>query len=88
MTKQFIDGLFTDEYTFPDGGIKTTITITDKMIEFYQANKKPNSKGNNQMKIDLKHSKAGKLYAELNTYVKPQPAEVKIDDDFDSEIPF
>lgn len=91
--KKFIDGVFVDEFTFPDGGTKTTITVTDKFMQFYADNKKPNSKGNNQMKFDVKKSQAGKIYAELNQFVPkpqaPQPKETEesfaeeFDDDLD-----
>ena len=91
--KQFINGLFIDEHTFQDGGSITKLTMTDALIKYYEENKTLNSKGNNQLKVDLKRSKGeNKLYAELNTYVakgttEDHPVEV-VDNDFGDEIPF
>jgi hypothetical protein len=92
--KIFIDGMFTDEHKFDNGGEIIKLTFTDAFMEYYEANKTVNGKGNMQLKVDLKRGKESKaLYAELNTFVpKAQvaeaPAEDTSADDFDSEIPF
>ena len=88
MDKKFISGLYLDEKVFDNGSI-IKVSVNEKFIEYYNANK--NERG--YVNIDLKRGKVSqKLYAELNTY-KPKEstnannAQVE-DDDFDDSIPF
>jgi hypothetical protein len=91
--RKFIEGMFTKEIT-TQFGVMTKLSFNENFIKFYNDNK--NEKG--YVNVDLKRGKDSKaLYAELNTYVKPEEAttnEVKPEtpesfaDDFDDEIPF
>ena len=90
--KQFIDGVFVDEFKFKDGGSITKLTFTDKFIEYYNANKKANGKGNMQLKVDIKESREGKKYLELNTFIpkpqaeQPKETEESFAEEFDDDL--
>lgn len=87
---KFVNGLYVDDHTFQDGGKIVKLTLTDQLVQFYEENKTVNSKGNNQMKVDVKWSKEGKVYAVLNDY-KPansSPVDNELSDDESSDLPF
>jgi len=84
MDKKFISGLYLDEKVFDNGSI-IKVSVNEKFIEYYNANK--NDRG--YLNIDLKRGKdSKKLYAELNTYVaKEQSNNVESSNsDFDDEL--
>jgi len=66
--KKFIDGLFVNDKSKAPEFVNAKLAITPKFIEFYNNN--CNAKGN--LKFDIKTSKNGRQYAELDTW---QPEE-------------
>lgn len=63
--KDFVQGLFVDKKVFDSGGDITKLSIqVDRFIEYLQKNK--NEKG--YVNIDVKTSKGGKPYAQLNAF--------------------
>jgi hypothetical protein len=89
--KIFADGMFPKEITTQYGAMTKVSFKVEAFKKFLDDN--VNAEG--WVNTDIKKSEAGKVYAELNTYVKPvesqvaeQPAEETSADDFDDEIPF
>ena len=80
MDKKFISGLYLDEKVFDNGSI-IKVSVNEKFIEYYNANK--NDRG--YLNVDLKRGKdSQKLYAEQNTFVaKAKQEPVEDDEDFD-----
>lgn len=64
---KFADGLsiYPPNEKAPDF-VKGDLVITSEFIPFFNANQKQG-----KLRLQLKVSKAGKLYAEINTYEKP-----------------
>jgi len=62
----FVQGLFIDSFTFPNGDemLKTSFKA-ENFIEWLKAN--TNDKG--YVNVDFKKSKAGKWYAQKNTFI-------------------
>ena len=72
-TRKFIDGMFISKAgeKRPDF-IKAEITLyPEQLVPFLKANATQNTAGKWQVRIDVKQSKEGKLYAELNDW-KPE----------------
>jgi hypothetical protein len=83
MEKEFVKGMFIDEHKFDDGGSIEKLAINESFIRYYNDNK--NEKG--YLNIDIKRSKAGKLYLQKNTYVS-KSKEQPIEDNLNDSIPF
>ena len=64
MEKKFVSGVFVSRKETAPAFIKASLSFTDKFIEYFNQNK--NEKG--YCNIDLKESKEGKLYLDLNDW--------------------
>ena len=81
--KKFVDGLIVKppRDTAPDF-VKCSISIkTDELIAFL------NNEGSEWVNIDVKESKTGKWYAEVNTW-KPEKSVHAGDEKLEDDIPF
>ena len=82
--KVFVDGLFTEKKEFSNGGHIIKLSVSQKFIEFYNKNK--SDKG--YVNIDLKETRDGKLYAELNSYQPKSTGSSNQEDVPDDDLPF
>ena len=70
--KTFVDGLAVSEKTFDNGGKITKVRFYLKdFIAFCEKHAKKSQDGKDVLDVDIKMSRNGKLYAELNDY-QPQ----------------
>ena len=92
MDKQFVEGLSLKEHKFENGGSIIKVGVGENFIKYFNEHK--NDRG--FLNIEIKTSQKGNVYAELDTYVKPEekavinddPPEYNEDQDFDDAIPF
>lgn len=83
--KQFVNGMFPSRPENAPDFIKMKISLKrDEFLEFMRTTTKEDV----WINIDIKESKAGKLYAERNTW-KPKPKEEDTSNNNDEEkVPF
>lgn len=75
MENKFVDGLFVNRRENAPDFLKASLSFNERFIDYLKSNF--NAKG--YCNIDLKESKTGKLYAQLNDW-KPEERFVKKED--------
>ena len=75
MEKKFVDGLFVKRHEKAPDFVKANLSFNQKFIDWLQNNL--NAKG--YCNVDIKESKGGKLYAELNSWQPDLPPKTEED---------